>query len=167
MKLIRIMVVFAIVLLVAGIAFLIFSVHSRLNGTEYQFQVDAVLSAASIANGEDPLTTDPDKAVIAEYQGKRAVVVPGNYTALSSWLRKDAASLPFLSIDKENALKLTVCNEAVFYAVPDKGSEDVVLIELTTMGRTFRIRTDGGNQWQSLLTCCMKGSYHDDNIPLD
>ena len=167
MKLIRVMVVFVIVLLVAGIAFLIFSVHSRLNGTEYQFQVDAVLSAASIANGEDPLTADPDKAVIAEYQGKRAVVVPGNYTALSSWLRKDAASLPFLSIDKEKALKLTVCNEAVFYAVPDNGSEDVVLIELTTMGRTFRIRTDGGNQWQSLLTCCMKGSYHDDNIPLD
>ena len=95
------------------------------------------------------------------------MVVPGNYTALSSWLRKDAASLPFLSIDKEKALKLTVCNEAVFYAVPDNGSEDVVLIELTTMGRTFRIRTDGGNQWQSLLTCCMKGSYHDDNIPLD
>ena len=66
MKLIRVMVVFVIVLLVAGIAFLIFSVHSRLNGTEYQFQVDAVLSAASIANGEDPLTADPDKAVIAE-----------------------------------------------------------------------------------------------------
>ena len=167
MKLIRILIVFTVLLLVGGIAFLIFSVNARLTGNEYQFQVDAVLAAATIANGEDPLTTDPDKAVIAEYDGKRAVVVPGNYTALSSWLRKDAASLAFLSVDHEKALKLTICNEAVLYAVPDKGSEDVVLIELNTMGKTFRIRTDGGNQWQSLLTCCMKGTYHDENIPLE
>jgi hypothetical protein len=167
MKLVRVLIVLTVVLLVCGIAFLVFSIHSRLTCTEYQFQVDAILSAASIASGEDPLTSDPDRAVIAEYGGKRAVVVPGNFKALSSYLRKDAASLPFLSVDREKALKLTVCSEAVIYAVPDSVSEDVVLVELTTMGRTFRIRTDGGNQWQSLLTCCMKGSYHDENIPLE
>lgn len=154
-------------LLIFGIAFLIYSVHSRLTNTEYQFQVDAVLSAASIANGEDPLTTDPSRAVIAEYDGKRTVVVPGNYTALSTWLRKDSASLLITGPDRSKALKLTVCNEAEIWAAPDRGSDDVVLIELTTMGRTFRVRTDGGNQWPNLLNCCTKGTYHDDNIPLD
>ena len=167
MKIVRVLIVFTVLLLVFGIAFLVWSVHSRLTGTEYQFQVDAILSAASVANGEDPLTTDPDKAVIAEYDGQKAVVVPGNYVTLSSYLRKDCANMLFSSLDRDKALKLTVCGEAVIYAAPDGASEDVVLIELTTMGRTFRIRTDGGNQWQSLLSCCMKGTYHDDNIPLE
>ena len=161
------MIILAVVLLVLGIAFLIFSIDSRLKGTEYQFQVDAVLSAASIASGDDPLTTDPEKSVVAEYDGRRTVVVPGNFRALSSYLRKDSASTLFFSMDRDKALKLTVCGEAVFWIAPQDDSGDVVLVELTTMGKTFRIRTDGGNQWQSILTCCMKGTYHDDNIPLD
>lgn len=167
MKLIHILIILTVLLLVLGIAFLIWSVHSRLKGTEYQFQVEAILSAASIANGEDPLTTDPDKAVIAEYDGRKTVVVPGNYLALSSYLRKDAASMLFFSMDRENAMKLTVCNEAVLYLAPDRSNTDVVFVELTTMGQDFRIRTDGGNQWLNLLACCMKGTYHDSNIPLD
>lgn len=167
MKLMRIVIIFVILLLVFGIAFLVWTVHSRLQGTEYQFQVDAILTAASVANGEDPLTTDPDKAVIAEYEGQRAVVVPGNYQALSSYLRKDAASMLFSSVNKEKALKLTICNEAVLWLAPQDDSGDVVLIELSTMGQHFRIRTDGGNQWINLLGCCLKGTYHDDNIPLE
>ena len=167
MKIIRVLIILTVLLLVFGIAFLIWSVHSRLTGTEYQFQVDAILSAASVANGEDPFTTDPDKAVIAEYNGQKTVVVPGNYTALSYWLRKDAVNTLFFSMDREKALKLTVCGEAVLRIAPQDESGDVVLVELTTMGRTFRMRTDGGNQWQSILTCCTKGTYHDENIPLE
>lgn len=170
MKIARVLIIFTLVVLVLGIVFLISSVHSRLTGTEYQFQVDAVLAAASVAGGEDPLTVDPARSVVAEYEGKRAVVVPGNFPALSSYLRKDAASplLPFLfSVNREKALKITVCGEAVFYAAPRDSSGDVVAVELTTMGRTFRMRADGGNLWWNLLNCCMKGTYHDENIPLD
>ena len=167
MKTAKILLIITALLLVGGIAFMIFSVHARLNGTEYQFQVDAILTAASIANEEDPLTTDPEKAVIAEYNGRKAVVVPGNYAALASYLRKDAASLLFASVDHEKALRLTVCDEAVFWIVPQDESGDVVLVELTTMGQRFRIRTDGGNQWTNLLACCTKGTYHDENIPLE
>ena len=167
MKTVKIMLIITALLLVGGIAFMIFSVHARLNGTEYQFQVDAILTAASIANEEDPLTTDPEKAVIAEYNGRKAVVVPGNYAALASYLRKDAASLLFASVDHEKALRLTVCDEAVFWIVPQDESGDVVLVELTTMGQRFCIRTDGGNQWTNLLACCTKGTYHEENIPLE
>ena len=167
MKIIRILIIFAVLLLIFGIAFLVLSVHSRLKSTEYQFQVDAILSAAMIANGEDPLTTDPEKSVIAEYDGQRAVVVPGNYQALSAYLRKDAASMFFGSVNKEKALKLTVCGEAVLWLAPADNSGDVVLVDLTTMGQHFLMRTDGGNQWSSLVNCCMKGTYHDASIPLE
>ena len=167
MKMARILIIFTIVFLVLGIGLLAFSIYSRTNGTEYQFQVDAVLGAAFIANEEDPLTTDPDRAVIAEYDGRKAVIVPNNYMALSSYLRKDSASMLFFSINREKAIKLTVCNEAVFYIAPQENSEDVAYVELSTMGQTFHMRTDGGNQWKNLLNCCTKGTYHDENIPLE
>ena len=167
MKLVRFLVVFTVIVLVLGIGLLVYTIHTRTKGTEYQFQVDAILTAASVANAEDPQTTDPDKAVIAEYEGRKTVVVPGNYLALSSYLRKDAVSLLFFSIDREKALRLTVCSEAVLYIAPQGDSSDVVLVELSTMGQTFHMRTDGGNQWKNLLNCCMKGTYHDENIPLE
>ena len=167
MKLGRILIIFVVLILVFGIAFIVYSIHARLNGTEYQFQIDAVLTAASIENQEDPLTTDPAKCVVAEYDGKQYVVVPGNYLALSSYLRKDAASLLLTGPDKSKAVKLTVCDEAVIWAAPEGDSVDVVLVELTTMGKTFRMRTDGGNLWKQLIACCTEGTYHDDNIPLD
>ena len=167
MKFTRILIVFVALLLVFGIAFFVYSVHSRLTNSEYQFQVDAVLTAASIANGPDPLTADPAMSVIAEYDGRRAVVVPGNYQALSAYLRKDSACLFLTSLNRENAMKITVCDIATFYLTPQGGSEDVVLVELVTKDRTFRVRTDGGNQWRSLLDCCLKGTYHDQNILLE
>ncbi|MBQ3706024.1 MAG: hypothetical protein II888_06170 [Clostridia bacterium] len=166
MKWSRILIVFTAVLLIGGIGMMFFAVYSRMTGMEYQFQVEAVLGAATAANGGQ-LVTDPEKAVIAEYQGRRAVVAPGNYRALSSYLRKDAAMPLTVSIHEERALKLTVCGEAIVLAEPADEKGDVVLIRLTTGGKTFGMRTDGGNQWASLLKCCMEGTYHDQNQPLD
>ena len=166
MKVFKILVILTVLLLVAGIALLVFSIHTRLTTSEYQFQVDAVLAAASVANQGEPLT-DPDKAVISEYNGKQTVIVPGNYTALSYYLRKDAYTRPFLNVDKQNALKITVCDESVFYLVPEQDSGDVVLIRLEAGNRVFQMRTDGGNQWSSLLAVCTRGTYHDENIPLN
>ena len=105
MKVFRFLVIFTAILLVFGIAFLIYSVHAQLTASEYQFQVDAVLSAAAVANQGESLT-EPDKAVISEYEGQRTVIVPGNYTALSFYLRKDAAMPLFLNVDREKALKM-------------------------------------------------------------
>ena len=150
MKGFRVFVAITLLLLIAGIGFLVFFIHARMTATEYLFQVDAVLSAASVVNQDQPLT-DSDKAVISEYEGQRYVIVPGNYLALSSYLRKDASMPLFLNIDREKALKITVCDESVFYLVPEQDSGDVVLIRLEAGNRVFQMRTDGGNQWSSLL----------------
>ena len=115
----------------------------------------------------DITVSDPSLSVTAEYEGRKAVVVPGNYMALSSYLRKDAASMLFFSMDREKALKLTVCDIATIYIAPQNESGDVVLIELVTKNQVYHMRTDGGNQWDNLLACCMKGTYHDDNISLE
>ena len=166
MKLARILIIFVVLLLVFGIGFFIFSLWSRTTSNEYKFEVDAVLTAAYMSNEGEPLTA-PEQAVIAEYDGKQTVVVPGNYQALSFYLREDAATLPFLSVDPSRALKITVCDEAVFLVVPQDESGDRVWITLTTQGKTFRVRADGGNLWPSLLSCCQKGTYHDENLPLN
>ena len=162
----KIFIALTIVVLIFGISLFVFSVRARMTGMEYQFQVDAVLSAAGIANNGEMLT-DPEKAVIAEYEGRKTVIAPGNYTALSSYLRKDAAMPLWIHIDESEALKITVCNEAVFLAAPEDEKGDVVLIRLTTGDQTFSMRTDGGNQWSNLLKCCMEGTHHDQNQPFD
>ena len=167
MKIGRIVIIFVVLLLVGGIAFMIYSINSRLQTQEYMFQIDAVFTAAEIASGEDPLTTDPGKAVTAEYEGRKVVVVPGNFLALTSYLRKDAAAKLFPSVDKEKALKLTVCDVAEIWVMPKSGDGDVVYIDMNAGGRSFHVRTDGGNQWKQLLACCMTGTYHDSNIPLN
>ena len=93
------LIIFTIVLLVGGIVFIGYLLRARTQANEYLFQVDAVLSACMVANQGEPLT-DADKAVIAEYDGQKAVVVPGNYAALSSYLRKDAVMPLLLQIDR-------------------------------------------------------------------
>ena len=163
---IRILLIVTAVLLVAGIVFMSYLLRSRNQANEYQFQIDANLAAASVANSSEPLT-DPAKAVIAEYEGRRTVVVPGNYLALSSYLRKDAV-MPFLArVDKNRALKITFCEAATLYAVPVDASGDKVIIQLETQGRSFTMHIRGGNLWTNLLACCMDGTYHDQNLPLE
>lgn len=166
MKAFRVLLIITVLLLVLGIGFLIFSVHSRLTTSEYLFQVDAVFSAASVANQDEPLT-ESDKAVIADYEGQKSVIVPGNYKSLSFYLRKDAYMQPFMRMDKDKALKVTVCDETAFWILPKEDNSDIVWIRLETGGKTFDMRTDGGNQWSSLLAICTKGTYHDENIPLE
>ena len=161
MKITRILVILTVLLLVAAIGFIVYAVHSRTAIPNYQFQVDAVLSAASIANEDNPLTTESNKCVIAEYEGRRAVVVPDNYLSLSSYLKKDAACPLFVSVNK------SVCDIAVFYIMPEGDSTDVVLVEMDSSGKHFGMRIDGGNLWPNLLESCMKGTYHGQNIPLD
>ena len=167
MKFTRILIILTVVLLVAAIGFIIFAISSRTAIPNYQFQVDAVLTAASIANEEDPLTTDPGKCVTAEYDGRRTVVVPGNYQTLSYYLKENAACPLFVSVNRDKALKLTVCDVATFYVIPDGDSGDAAILELDTSNKHFGMRVKGGNLWTKLLECCTDGTYHDKNIPLD
>ena len=155
-----------ILLLILGTAGMIYLIRARMQGTEYQFQVDAVLAAARAANGGEALP-DPDRAVIASWEGRRTVIAPGNYQALSSYLRRDAAMPLLARVDPEGALKIVCCSEAELLARPTDGTGDRVLVRLTTQGRTFTMHIKGGNLWQNLLACCTEGTYHDQNLSLD
>ena len=73
----KLFVVLALLLLVLSMFFFGYMVHARLKGNEYQFQIDAMLYAAAIAN-QGELTAEPDRAVIAVYQGKTTVIHPDN-----------------------------------------------------------------------------------------
>ncbi len=162
----RAITIAAILVLILGTAGIIYAVRARMVSAEYQFQVDAVLAAAAVAN-EGKETTEADRAVVAEYQGKRAVVVPGNYKALSYYLRMDAMMPPWGNVKEDQCLKITVCGEDDIFVMPAKGSADIILIRMTTGGKTFSMRARGGNLWTSLLSCAINGTYHDSNIPLD
>ena len=160
------LIIFTVVMLVGGIVFIGYLLRARTQANEYLFQVDAVLSACMVVNQGEPLT-DADKAVIAEYDGQKAVVVPDNYAALSSYLRKDAVMPLLLQIDRSKALKITFCGQAVLYAVPADDTGDKVLLCLETGGQTLSMHIRGGNLWINLVACCMTGTYHDKNIPLN
>ncbi len=162
----RLVVILAAVLLLAGIAGMVFLVNSRMETNEYLFQVDAVLSAARVANGGEALTEE-SRAVIAEYEGQRYVIVPGNYTALASYLHRDPARPLLVSLKEEEALRITFCGEAMLLAVPADSSGDRVILRFTSGGKTLTMHLRGGNLWPNLLACCTVGSYHDQNIPLD
>ena len=159
------MIGLAVLLVVAGCFGIYYAVRARMQASEYQFQVDAVLAAATVANGGE-LTGDPDKAVIARYQDRSAAVAPGNYRALSYYLRMDAMMPPWGRVNEDQCLTVTVCGEAVFSVMPLNESGDSVLIRLTTQGQTFLMRARGGNLWQNLLECALNGTYHDQNLIL-
>ena len=159
----KILIILTVLLLCLGIAGIVYAVRARLVSNEYQFQVDAVLAAASVANGGE-VSTDPLKAVWTEYAGRQAIVAPGNYKALSYYLRSDAMMPPFGRIREEKCLKITVCDEAVFWVMPLSESGDSILIRLTTQGQTFLMRARGGNLWPNLLECALNGTYRDRNI---
>ncbi len=161
----RLMLMLVVLLLVAGIAGIIFLVRARMDTNEYLFQVDAILAAARVANGGEALE-DPARAVIAEYGGRRSLIVPGNYQALASYLKRDPAHPLLASIREEEALKITFCAGATLLAVPEGDSMDQVLVRLITGNRTLTMHLRGGNLWINLLACAMEGTYHDENLSL-
>ena len=57
---VKAVVVTAILLLAVGIAGIVYAVRARMVSAEYQFQADAVLTAASVAN-EGEAVTDADR----------------------------------------------------------------------------------------------------------
>ncbi len=161
----KLIFVLVAVLLLGSVFGFIFILRARTQATEYRFQIDALLQAALIANEEQPLT-DADKAVVAEYGGQRTVVVPGNYAALAYYLERDAVSPPWGRPDPDRSLHIRICDLAELYVSPADKTGEKVLIWLKEPERSIVVHVRGGNQWQSLLDCCMTGTYHDANIPL-
>ena len=162
---VRVALILVIVLLVGGVAGMIFAVNSRMQTNEYLFRIEAAFSAATVANGGEPLT-DPEVSIVSEWEQQRWTVVPGNYKALLAWLKREPGRPIFFSMDTSRALKLVFCDSDVLYAAPANDSGEQVLIQLETGGQTFRMRIHGGKLWDSLLAAATRGTYHDDNLPL-
>ena len=162
----RFFIILTVIVLLGGIAFLIFAVHSRKRTFEYLFQVDAVMTAATVANNGE-LIQDPALSVVSEWQGERWYVHPANYTAISSYIKRDAAMPLFFHMNEDEVLTITCCNDAVFRIAPSNDEGDAVDIELKTGGQTFRIHARGGILWPALLECSTRGTYHDQNLPVN
>ena len=82
MKLYRFLIAAVAILLVGGIVFFAWCVHARMVKMEYEFEVDAVLAACSVANGGEPVT-DPALAVISSFDGRLNIENPKMIAAIS------------------------------------------------------------------------------------
>lgn len=159
-------VIFAVVLFVATTAWLGFVVYARYQSNDYSVQVAAAFNAALLVNGEETFT-DPDRAVISGFQGRRYVIVPENYKAIVSLLRKDCAMPPFKRAGKDAPLTITVCDSATISIRPDGDGVDAALIDFTTGdGKRYAMHVRGGNIWKQFVEYATAGHGQNKNLPL-
>lgn len=160
----KIVVFLALGFLVAGILGFGYVVYARYQGNEYALQLAAAFNAASLLNGEQTYT-EPDRAAIGAYEGKRYVILPENYKAIVSLLRKEHAMPPFRRVGEEAPLSITICDSTRLLIEPD--GVDAALVCLTTdAGERFTMHVRGGNIWKQILTYATAGHSEDRNIPL-
>ena len=161
----RLLIGFAAFMLAVGIFFFVYVIRAKYEANEYIIQLGASFNAASLLNGAETYT-DPEKAVIAEYDGVRTVIVPENYKALNTLLRKDCV-MPLLPDSFKNApLTITVCGQAVITIQPEKNSVDSAQIRFDTGTHTYCMRVSGGNVWTMLVQYATEGSNSYKNISL-
>ena len=162
----KMVVIFAVVLFVATTAWLGFVVYARYQSNDYSVQVAAAFNAALLVNGEETFT-DPDRAVISGFQGRRYVIVPENYKAIVSLLRKDCAMPPFKRAGKDAPLTITVCDSATISIRPDGDGVDAALIDFTTGdGKRYAMHVRGGNIWKQFVEYATAGHGQNKNLPL-
>ncbi len=156
----------ALGVLIVYCAWLGYLVYARSQGNEYTIQLTASFNAAALVNGEETYT-DPDRAVISTYEGRQYVILPDNYKAIVSLLRKDHAMPMFRRVGKNAPLSITICGRTRLQIAPDKGSVDGALISLhTDGGKHFTMHVRGGNLWLQILEYTTAGRTHYRNLPL-
>ena len=160
------LIALAFILLIGAIGGMIYAYHATRQMVEFRFQVDSLITAAEYANNDEPVT-DPDKAIIAEYDGRHYLIVPGNYTALSFYLQQEAVMPLFGKPDPSKAIRIQICDLATVIAAPTDETGEVLLVQLDTQDQHFVMRVNGFDHWARMVTMCTEGTYHDANIPLD
>ena len=160
----KVLAVIAILTLVATMGGMVYVVKAKLAVNEYTLQLGANFNAAMMVNATETYT-DADRAVIAEYEGRRVVIVPENYRQVISCLSRQAA-MPLLAfVDREEALHISLCGASDLYAQPDKDGEGFT-VEWLLSGKRFVMHTSGGNHWERLLQYCLDGAKKSPNIEL-
>ena len=165
-KLGKALIALFIVAMVFGMGMIGYFLYARNAGNQYIVESAAVFNAATMVNATETYT-DPARAVIAEYRGKRVVVSPDNYAALVTLLRKECTMPLFASSHGDDELVITVCDDAVFYVRRDRDSNNHVLVHFEDSNRSYTMHLYGGNLYNQLLNICTVGSTRYKNIPLE
>lgn len=161
-KLLILLSISTLVFFIGGMAYL---VRAKYQMNEYALQLAAAFNAATIVNATET-RIDAESAVIARYDGSEAVIVPENYKALVSYLRRDHA-MPFLSFIKEDeALHIAVCEKSHLYIAGDPDGQGA-LIHFKSAGKTYRMHVRGGNLWDKILTLSLDGCSKYPNLPVN
>ena len=159
----RIAVIFVVVFLLATCLWLGYFIRARYQGNEYLVRLTASFNAAALLNGEETYT-DPDRAVISAYEGRRYVVLPENYKPLVSLLRKDHAMPPLRRVGRDAPLTIDICGSARLCVEPD--GEDGALVRFTDeAGRRFTMHVRGGNIWKQIIEYATVGHGENQNLP--
>ncbi len=156
----------ALVFFLGSCAWLGFTIYARYQGNAYLVAVTASFNAASLVNGEETYT-EPDKAVISAFEGRRYVVVPENYKAIVSLLRKDHVMPMFRRVGKDAPLAITLCGSAQLRIEPDRDSDDGALVFFAgDGGKRYTMHVRGGNIWKQFLEYATVGHSGNKNLPL-
>ena len=160
-------VIVSVGMFLAGCAWLGFVVCARYRGNDYLVQVTASFNAASLVNGEETFT-EPDKAVISTFEGRRYVVIPENYKAIVSLLRKDHVMPLFRRVGKDAPLSVVICGGARLRIEPDGDSVDGALVSFDAdNGRHYTMHVRGGNIWRQIVQYTTEGPLNRRNLPLE
>jgi len=160
----KLMVLIAVGTLVFCIAGMVYVVKAKYQMNEYVLQLGAAFNAATIVNAEET-HLEEDKAVIAEYEGRRVIISPDNYKALQSYLRRHYATPPFARVKKDEALHIVFCGHTHLYAVPDKDGQGALLL-LETGEKDYTMHIASTDLWQRIRDISMDGRAQYPNIPL-
>lgn len=162
----RTVLALAIAIFVAGCLFLGYMVRARYQANEYRVRVAAAFNAAMLVNGDETYT-DPQRAVIATSEGRRYVVVPENYKALVTLLRKENAMPLFRRVGKDAPLTIDICDSARLRLRPDDNGQDGALVEFTTdAGKRFIMHVRGGNIWKQITEYATVGHGENRNLEI-
>lgn len=160
-KLVLWLVILAFVGVIGG---MIYVVSAKYTMNDYDVQVAAVFNAAMLVNATETYT-DPEHAVIAEYEGKSTVIAPENYRIVANYLSVNAAPPLFASVDRERALSIRVCGETDFYVVPDRNGDGATLC-MEGKTQTFVMHVRGSELWEKLKGVCLEGTAKHPNLSL-
>lgn len=161
---VKLFIFIAVAALTFAIAGMGYVVRAKYAMNDYVIHLGAAFNAATLVNAATT-HTDEGSAVIAEYQGQRAVIVLENYKALQSYLRRDYAMPPFARIDRDEALHVSICGASHLYIISDKDGQGATL-EFESAGERFVMHVSGGDLWQKIIDICLKGFGKNANIPL-
>lgn len=160
----KLLVAFGVGTLIFVIVGFAYVVRAKYSMNEYAVQIGAAFNAATIVNAAQT-HTDEEQAVIAAYDGRTSVIVPENYKALQSYLRRDHAMPFWARVDESKALHVSICGQSHLYIEGDRDGQGA-MIRFESAGKSFLMHVRGGDLWDKIVQVCLEGTSKFPNLPL-